>query len=78
MKVKRNFWIELNCDGRKTKVVTGPIGSSGGFTLKICARHYGERAHIYSIYGKLDNKSLLVEIFDELSGVSIGRTRTIR
>jgi len=39
----RNFWIELDVDGRKSRVETGPIRKDGGFSLTIRAR---ERASI--------------------------------
>jgi hypothetical protein len=38
----RNFWIELEIDGRKNKVCVGPIGKDGGFTAKIYVREMGK------------------------------------
>lgn len=37
----RNFWIELDVDGKKTKVATGPRSKDGGFTAKILMRENG-------------------------------------
>ena len=38
----RNFWIELDVDGRKHQIATGPKGSGGGFRLVIRHRAKGE------------------------------------
>lgn len=38
----RNFWIELEIDGRVTKVATGPRRKDGGFLLKVHMRDKGE------------------------------------
>jgi len=37
----RNFWIELDVDGRKHRIATGPKGSGGGFRLVIRHRANG-------------------------------------
>ena len=37
----RNFWIELEVDGRRTKVACGPAARDGGFTLTISMRNRG-------------------------------------
>ena len=34
----RNFWIELEVDGRKTKIATGPPAKNGGFALRVFQR----------------------------------------
>jgi hypothetical protein len=38
----RNFWIELQVDGKATKVGTGPVSKDGGFDLEILMRNRGE------------------------------------
>ena len=38
----RNFWLELEVDGKKTKVATGPVGKDGGFCLIVKQRDEGE------------------------------------
>ena len=38
----RNFWIELDVDGYKTKVKRGPRGRFGGFHMIISMRDNGE------------------------------------
>lgn len=38
----RNFWIDLNVDGRKASVNTGPRRKDGGFRLSIKMRRDGD------------------------------------
>ncbi len=37
----RNFWIEIEVDGKKEKIATGPKAADGGFTMKIFVRENG-------------------------------------
>ena len=37
----RNFWIELEVDGRKTPIASGPTSKTGGFNLVIHQRYNG-------------------------------------
>ncbi len=37
----RNFWIELDVDGSKSRIETGPVRKDGGFSLTIRAREQG-------------------------------------
>lgn len=37
----RNFWVEVDIDGRKHKLTGGPRGRSGGFNLTIMQREDG-------------------------------------
>lgn len=37
----RNFWLELNVDGCKSRVETGPRSKDGGFSLRILQRSHG-------------------------------------
>ena len=38
---ERNFWIELDVDGKKTRVATGPRSKDGGFSMTIYMRDEG-------------------------------------
>ena len=50
----RNFWIELNVDGRKHKVATGPRGKDGEFTLDVFVRDAdGVSARCLTVTGRL-------------------------
>lgn len=58
----RNFWIELEVDGRKTKSATGPQGKDGGFKLIIKMRENGEISEKeVHIDGKSVHKMLYLE-----------------
>lgn len=37
----RNFWLELEVDGRKSRIKTGPRRADGGFALRILVREDG-------------------------------------
>lgn len=37
----RNFWLEIEVDGRKTKVSLGPAGKTGGARVRVFMRHEG-------------------------------------
>ena len=41
----RNFWIELEVDGKKTKVATGPRSKDGEFYLSISMRNEDGSIH---------------------------------
>ena len=48
----RNWWIEANIDGRKTKIAAGPINRFGGFELRIYQRDDGEITNPVTIRGR--------------------------
>lgn len=58
----RNFWIELNVDGSKTAVETGPRNRDGGFSMTIQVRRNGEPAVAMQIAGRVgpDGKLQLI------------------
>jgi hypothetical protein len=37
----RNFWIQLDVDGRKERIATGPRNKDGGFEMQILMREDG-------------------------------------
>lgn len=37
----RNFWLELEVDGKKQRIATGPRSAGGGFSLAIRIRSCG-------------------------------------
>jgi hypothetical protein len=37
----RNFWLELEVDGKPTKIATGPKSKDGGFLLTVYVREEG-------------------------------------
>jgi hypothetical protein len=48
----RNFWIDLDVDGRKGRVGTGPQAKEGGFDMVIKTRDYGEIRKAVTILGR--------------------------
>jgi hypothetical protein len=48
----RNFWIEIEVDGRKERIACGPKSASGGFTMKLLMRNEGEVMHVANISGR--------------------------
>jgi hypothetical protein len=55
----RNFWLELEVDGKKTRVATGPRGKTGGFKLTIYIRDDGSVGGPVRIYGTADEEGEL-------------------
>lgn len=47
----RNFWIEAEIDGRKSRIVAGPVRKDGGFSLRISMRDRGRIVEPLNIYG---------------------------
>jgi hypothetical protein len=37
----RNFWVELEVDGKQNDVASGPRNSNGGIVVRIKQRNYG-------------------------------------
>lgn len=57
----RNFWIELEVDGNKTKVATGPVRKDGGFRMTILRRAEGGIANeAMLVRGRVDGEGFLV------------------
>lgn len=56
----RNFWIELDVDGRKERIATGPRSADGGFMLTIKMREKGTVKEALVIEGvvRADGKGL--------------------
>lgn len=54
----RNFWIEVEIDGRTTKLAGGPRSKDGGFTLRIKQRSKGDIITPVHIEGKADIRQL--------------------
>jgi hypothetical protein len=54
----RDFWIEIEVDGRKTKVACGPKGKHGGFSMKIYQRNNGVVGEPTEIKGRVIGEQL--------------------
>lgn len=66
-RVVRNFWIELEVDGRKEKVATGPRSASGGFQMRVFMREKGSiRDGALAVVGRVRHDGqLVIEVYDE-------------
>lgn len=49
----RNFWVELEVDGRESTIATGPRGNDGGFYQDVYIRDKGEAKHAFRIIAQL-------------------------
>jgi len=62
----RNFWIELDVNGRSIPIETGPARTDGGFDLRISMRSEGKPETVMSIRGIAHQSgSLQLLAFDE-------------
>lgn len=56
----RNWWLEADIDGRKTKLSGGPRSKDGGFSLILYQRDKGEIRKVLGIGGMVDKNGDLV------------------
>lgn len=66
----RNFWIEVDVDGRKTVIKTGPRSKNGGMTIRLYQRHKGAIGKaLLEVVSTCSNDILetVVDVFDDLS-----------
>lgn len=63
----RNFWLEANVDGRKTKLTGGPRSKDGQFDLRIYIRENGRSVRALTIYGLCDFDGILrLSVYNEI------------
>jgi len=55
----RNFWIEIEIDGRKSRFAGGPVSKDGGFDLTIKQRHRGEVVEVLDVLGRAHDSGAL-------------------
>ncbi len=61
----RNFWIDANIDGRRTRLRGGPRGREGGFDLAICQRARGQIVRALEVAGECGTDGTLrLRVFD--------------
>lgn len=61
----RNFWIDLDVEGRGSRVGTGPRSKTGGFSLSIFQRDKGDIMRAVHIDGLAhDDGELFLRISD--------------
>ncbi len=61
----RNFWIELDVDGKKEKIATGPKSAGGGFYLRVKVRKEGYVHNQYvALVGRVVGEEVVLELVD--------------
>lgn len=58
----RNFWIELDVDGRGNMVKTGPRRKDGGFDCQFFIRDLGEVKRSIAVIGRVHGEKLMLKI----------------
>ena len=70
----RNFWIDLDVDGRKNSIGTGPRSKDGGFEMTILMREDGDisdkRVRIVGTSSMDGENNILVEVIDS-TGINV-------
>jgi hypothetical protein len=56
----RNFWVEVEIDGRKTKFAGGPRSKDGGLRVTIKQRHRGKVVKALEVEGQAEGEELLL------------------
>ena len=49
----RNFWIEVQIDGRATPLRGGPISKDGGFSITVYMKQKGESVEAMTVTGQV-------------------------
>lgn len=73
----RNFWIELDVDGRKARIATGPRRRDGGFECVIRMREAGYVTRVLQLRGSESDGLLTLTVGTDDHGV-IFKRRTRR
>lgn len=83
----RNWWIDVEIDGRKTRLNGGPVSKDGGFSMTIYQRVEGESVEVVRIAARATSRDAVigtgseielntsVEVLDETPGTTVGRYR---
>ena len=58
-RIVRNFWIDLQVDGRNTKIGTGPRRKDGGFSLDVKQNDDGGIVDAVSVRGYVNREGVL-------------------
>lgn len=61
----RNFWLETEIDGRKTKLKGGPKSRTGGMRTKVYVRDQGTSVLACKIICRECGNDLIVMIYDK-------------
>jgi len=73
----RNFWIDLNVDGR-SNIATGPKCSGGGFTQTVYVRNNGEVHVAGTIRGEIHADDTITMVWHPRGGQPVVLSETKR
>lgn len=66
----RNFWIEVEVDGRRTRISAGPKSKDGGLSVRLFQRDRGEVREVLTIRSTVEVEGrLLRTVVDDLESV---------
>jgi hypothetical protein len=58
----RNFWIDVNVDGRESAIGTGPRAKDGGMNASFYIRSEGDVEHAFYVLGRCINGETVYRI----------------
>ena len=61
----RNFWLEVEVDGRKEKIACGPVNKQGGLTLTLKQRNKGKIDEVMTIdcFAEVDDSQGAISLY---------------
>ena len=74
----RNFWLEIEVDGRRAKVATGPISTDVGFRVVVKMRDRGEIVGAGVLTGRAHSDGFLELSWDSPDGLPTTLATTVR
>ncbi len=60
----RNYWVEIDVDGRESPIGTGPRNKEGGIGVRIYMRNKGTVEKILDISGTANGNNLRLSVND--------------
>lgn len=60
----RNFWVELDTDGNRTRTATGPRSKDGGLHVRLSMRDQGASKLVLEVLCYEDRGRLYVDVLD--------------
>lgn len=73
----RNFWVDLDVDGRANRINAGPQRKDGGMTLRLYVRDEGMVTQALTVKCYAEGDTLTVSVLDE-NGWEVHTTETKR
>lgn len=73
----RNFWAEIEIDGRKTVLKGGPANKFGGMTIRLYQRDNGESVNVLNVSCMAQSRqdSPVIKLATVVNGNTLRETR---